>query len=136
MKILLKNWDSRVNSLLPVVSMRICIGESCGQKDNSPDFGTPEETNARYHSLLGKGQTGLSVAYDMPTLMGYDPDHPCLGRKGKWVNAVSMLPPSRIWSSFLKESIWEIFLYLKRSMVLLSFCWLFISLLLKIRVWL
>ena len=39
-------------------------------------FGTPEETNARYHSLLSKGQTGLSVAYDMPTLMGYDPDHP------------------------------------------------------------
>jgi methylmalonyl-CoA mutase N-terminal domain/subunit len=38
-------------------------------------FGTPKETNARYHSLLGKGQTGLSVAYDMPTLMGYDPDH-------------------------------------------------------------
>lgn len=39
-------------------------------------FGTPEETNSRYHSLLNKGQTGLSVAYDMPTLMGYDPDHP------------------------------------------------------------
>ena len=39
-------------------------------------FGTPEETNARYHSLLKKGLTGLSVAYDMPTLMGYDPDHP------------------------------------------------------------
>lgn len=39
-------------------------------------FGTPEETNARYHSLLSKGQTGLSVAFDMPTLMGYDPDHP------------------------------------------------------------
>ena len=39
-------------------------------------FGTPEETNARYHSLLEKGLTGLSVAYDMPTLMGYDPDHP------------------------------------------------------------
>ncbi|MEA1882622.1 MAG: methylmalonyl-CoA mutase family protein, partial [Candidatus Marinimicrobia bacterium] len=39
-------------------------------------FGTPEETNARYHSLLKKGQTGLSVAFDMPTLMGYDPDHP------------------------------------------------------------
>ena len=38
-------------------------------------FGTPEETNSRYHSLLNKGQTGLSVAYDMPTLMGYDPDH-------------------------------------------------------------
>ena len=39
-------------------------------------FGTPEETNARYQSLLSKGQTGLSVAFDMPTLMGYDPDHP------------------------------------------------------------
>ena len=39
-------------------------------------FGTAKETNKRYHSLLEKGQTGLSVAYDMPTLMGYDPDHP------------------------------------------------------------
>jgi methylmalonyl-CoA mutase N-terminal domain/subunit len=47
-------------------------------------FGTPKETNARYHSLLGKGQTGLSVAYDMPTLMGYDPDHPwAKGEVGK-----------------------------------------------------
>jgi len=39
-------------------------------------FGTPEDTNNRYHLLLSKGQTGLSVAFDMPTLMGYDPDHP------------------------------------------------------------
>ena len=39
-------------------------------------FGTPEETNLRFKQLLEKGQTGLSVAYDMPTLMGYDPDHP------------------------------------------------------------
>lgn len=39
-------------------------------------FGTPEETNQRFKQLLKKGQTGLSVAYDMPTLMGYDPDHP------------------------------------------------------------
>ena len=39
-------------------------------------FGTPDDTNKRYHLLLSKGQTGLSVAYDMPTLMGYDPDHP------------------------------------------------------------
>ena len=35
-------------------------------------FGTPEETNKRFKQLLKKGQTGLSVAYDMPTLMGYD----------------------------------------------------------------
>ena len=38
-------------------------------------FSTPEETNKRYKYLLKHGQTGLSVAYDMPTLMGYDPDH-------------------------------------------------------------
>ena len=38
-------------------------------------FGSPEETNRRFKLLLKKGQTGLSVAYDMPTLMGYDPGH-------------------------------------------------------------
>jgi len=38
-------------------------------------FGTPEHTNHRFKNLMKKGQTGLSVAYDMPTLMGYDPDH-------------------------------------------------------------
>jgi methylmalonyl-CoA mutase, N-terminal domain len=39
-------------------------------------FGTPEDTNARYHFLLQNGQTGLSVAFDLPTLMGRDPDDP------------------------------------------------------------
>src|SRR3989304_3160401 len=39
-------------------------------------FGTPKETNQRYHYLLEHGQTGLSVAFDLPTLMGYDSDHP------------------------------------------------------------
>src|SRR3954447_8023317 len=39
-------------------------------------FGTPEETNARFKYLLTQGQTGLSVAYDLPTLMGYDADSP------------------------------------------------------------
>jgi methylmalonyl-CoA mutase, N-terminal domain len=38
-------------------------------------FATPEETNLRYHYLLEQGQTGLSVAFDLPTLMGYDADH-------------------------------------------------------------
>src|SRR3954470_9436027 len=38
-------------------------------------FGTPEETNARYRQLLAAGGTGLSVAFDLPTLMGRDPDH-------------------------------------------------------------
>jgi methylmalonyl-CoA mutase N-terminal domain/subunit len=39
-------------------------------------FGTPRDTNQRYHYLLDHGQTGLSVAFDMPTIMGYDSDHP------------------------------------------------------------
>jgi methylmalonyl-CoA mutase N-terminal domain/subunit len=38
-------------------------------------FATPRETNQRYHYLLDHGQTGLSVAFDLPTLMGYDSDH-------------------------------------------------------------
>ena len=38
-------------------------------------FGTAKQTNKRFHYLLEKGQTGLSVAFDMPTLMGYDSDH-------------------------------------------------------------
>src|SRR5215468_6894226 len=38
-------------------------------------FGTAEESNARYHYLLGQGQTGLSVAFDLPTQMGRDSDH-------------------------------------------------------------
>jgi methylmalonyl-CoA mutase N-terminal domain/subunit len=39
-------------------------------------FGTAKQTNERYKYLLANGQTGLSVAFDMPTLMGYDSDHP------------------------------------------------------------
>ena len=39
-------------------------------------FGTAEATNARFRYLLEQGQTGLSVAFDMPTIMGYDSDHP------------------------------------------------------------
>lgn len=49
-------------------------------------FGSPEDTNRRFHFLLAQGQTGLSTAFDMPTLMGYDPDHPLaegeVGREG------------------------------------------------------
>jgi methylmalonyl-CoA mutase N-terminal domain/subunit len=55
-------------------------------------FGTPEETNRRYHELLDAGATGLSVAFDLPTLMGRDPDHPLsLGEVGKCgVNVTSL----------------------------------------------
>ena len=59
-------------------------------------FGTPEDTNARFHFLLGQGQTGLSTAFDMPTLMGYDPDHPrALGEVGREGVAVSSLVDMR-----------------------------------------
>jgi methylmalonyl-CoA mutase, N-terminal domain len=55
-------------------------------------FSTPEETNARFRYLLEHGQTGLSVAYDLPTLMGYDADSPLSeGEVGKCGVAVSSL---------------------------------------------
>src|SRR5437764_6205967 len=55
-------------------------------------FGTPEQTNARFKYLSHQGQTGLSVAYDLPTLMGYDADSPLSeGEVGKCGVAVSSL---------------------------------------------
>jgi methylmalonyl-CoA mutase N-terminal domain/subunit len=55
-------------------------------------FATPEETNRRYHYLLEQGQTGLSVAFDLPTLMGYDADHALSeGEVGKCGVAISSL---------------------------------------------
>jgi len=55
-------------------------------------FATPEQTNERYRYLLAQGQTGLSVAFDLPTLMGYDADSPqSEGEVGKCGVAVSSL---------------------------------------------
>ncbi|MEP6691104.1 MAG: methylmalonyl-CoA mutase family protein [Gemmatimonadaceae bacterium] len=55
-------------------------------------FGSAADTNARYKYLLGHGQTGLSVAFDFPTLMGYDSDHPrSEGEVGKCGVAISSL---------------------------------------------
>ena len=55
-------------------------------------FGTPEQTNQRFHYLLSQGQTGLSIAFDLPTLMGYDSDHALAeGEVGKCGVAVSSL---------------------------------------------
>ena len=55
-------------------------------------FGTAEETNKRFHYLLEHGQTGLSTAFDMPSLMGHDSDHPRslgeVGREGVAVDSV------------------------------------------------
>ena len=62
-------------------------------------FGTPEETNERYKELLAAGGTGLSVAFDLPTLMGRDPDHPLsLGEVGKCgVNVTSLADMERLF---------------------------------------
>ena len=55
-------------------------------------FGTAEETNQRYHYLLTQGTTGLSVAFDLPTQMGYDSDHPIaqgeVGRVGVAIDSI------------------------------------------------
>ena len=62
-------------------------------------FGTPEETNARYKELIAAGGTGLSVAFDLPTLMGRDPDHELsLGEVGKCgVNVTSLADMERLF---------------------------------------
>jgi methylmalonyl-CoA mutase N-terminal domain/subunit len=58
-------------------------------------FGTAEETNIRFHHLLDAGQTGLSVAFDLPTQMGYDSDHRMaegeVGRAGVAIDSVDDL---------------------------------------------
>jgi methylmalonyl-CoA mutase, N-terminal domain len=60
-------------------------------------FATPEETNRRYHYLLDQGQTGLSVAFDLPTLMGYDAGHPMSeGEVGKCGASVCSLEDAEI----------------------------------------
>ncbi len=55
-------------------------------------FGSPEDTNRRFKILLGRGMTGLSTAFDMPALMGYDADHPMsrgeVGREGVAVSTL------------------------------------------------
>jgi methylmalonyl-CoA mutase N-terminal domain/subunit len=55
-------------------------------------FGTAEESNRRYHYLLGQGVTGLSVAFDLPTQIGYDSDHPLaageVGRVGVAIDSI------------------------------------------------
>jgi methylmalonyl-CoA mutase N-terminal domain/subunit len=60
-------------------------------------FATAEETNQRYHYLLNHGQTGLSVAFDLPTQIGYDSDHPlCRGEVGKCGVAIDSLADMEI----------------------------------------
>ena len=72
---------------VPVHARRLpdaCTAAGCGRCGSSPASARPEDTNARFKFLLAQGQTGLSTAFDMPTLMGYDADHPrALGEVGR-----------------------------------------------------
>jgi methylmalonyl-CoA mutase N-terminal domain/subunit len=56
-------------------------------------FGTAEDTNKRFHYLIAQGQTGLSIDFDMPTLMGFDSDHPMsegeVGREGVAIDTLA-----------------------------------------------
>ncbi|MDE2360291.1 MAG: methylmalonyl-CoA mutase family protein [Betaproteobacteria bacterium] len=56
-------------------------------------FGTAEDTNKRFHYLISQGQTGLSIDFDMPTLMGFDSDHPMsegeVGREGVAIDTMA-----------------------------------------------
>src|SRR5215470_10786895 len=70
-------------------------------------FGTPEDTNERFKFLLEHGQTGLSTAFDMPTLMGYDPDHArSLGEVGReGVNVASLEDMERLFAEIPLEQV-------------------------------
>jgi methylmalonyl-CoA mutase N-terminal domain/subunit len=70
-------------------------------------FGTPEETNQRYKDLIAAGGTGLSVAFDLPTLMGRDPDHDLsLGEVGKCgVNITSLADMERLFDGIALSEI-------------------------------
>ncbi|MGA0878751.1 MAG: methylmalonyl-CoA mutase family protein, partial [Ilumatobacteraceae bacterium] len=60
-------------------------------------FGTPESTNKRFKFLLDAGQTGLSCAFDLPTQMGYDSDHPrAEGEVGKVGVAIDSMADMRL----------------------------------------
>ena len=70
-------------------------------------YGTPEETNARYRELQAAGGTGLSVAFDLPTLMGRDPDHELsLGEVGKCgVNVASVADMDRLFDGIALDGV-------------------------------
>ncbi|MEE2964113.1 MAG: methylmalonyl-CoA mutase family protein [Acidobacteriota bacterium] len=70
-------------------------------------FGTPAETNQRYKDLLAAGGTGLSVAFDLPTLMGRDPDHPLsLGEVGKCgVSVASLADMERLFDGIRLDEV-------------------------------
>ena len=74
-----------------------CTGPGFGPCGNTPGFGSAEATNQRFRHLLASGQTGLSVAFDLPTQMGRDSDHPLAeGEVGRTGVAISSLADMRL----------------------------------------
>ena len=69
-----------------------CTARACGRCASSPASAPPRTTNERFHYLLDHGQTGLSTAFDMPSLMGHDSDSPLslgeVGREGVAIDTV------------------------------------------------
>ena len=88
-------WAFRASLLTRAVFIPRCIAAGCGPCGNLPALGPPQETNARFRYLLSQGQTGLSVAFDLPTLMGYDADHALAA--AKWESAAWRSVRWRTW---------------------------------------
>lgn len=78
--------------LLPAESSPPCTAGASGRCGSMPGFATAEESNKRYRYLLEQGQTGLSIAFDLPTQIGYDSDDPMAhGEVGKVGVAIDSL---------------------------------------------
>ncbi|MDB4980804.1 MAG: methylmalonyl-CoA mutase, large subunit [Myxococcales bacterium] len=86
-------------------------------------FGTPEDTNGRFKFLLAQGQTGLSTAFDMPTLMGFDPDDEKsrgeVGREG--VSVASVADMQRLFDGIALEQVTTSMTINAPAVVLLAF---------------
>jgi methylmalonyl-CoA mutase N-terminal domain/subunit len=86
-------------------------------------FGTPEDTNERFRYLLAHGQTGLSTAFDMPTLMGFDPDDPLsrgeVGREG--VSVASVADVERLFADIPLDQVTTSMTINAPAVVLLAF---------------
>jgi len=86
-------------------------------------FGTPEDTNRRFRYLLAHGQTGLSTAFDMPTLMGFDPDDPLargeVGREG--VSVASVADVERLFADIPLDEVTTSMTINAPAVVLLAF---------------
>ena len=76
-------WARRASSRTPGVSTRRCTPPGRGPCASTPASAPPPSPTRRYHQLLAAGTMGLSVAFDLPTQMGYDSDAPDRARRGR-----------------------------------------------------